>query len=137
MSSVDHFKKLFVEDDYSPFPGADTFNEPINWDTGMCSLNRPCIHPQELHTESKKRLGSATNMNAMFLGLTVFNQQLALDTSKVTDVRLYNCLEPNRNEKPDSDFLFPIQLIIRWAPCSRAQLPSINYYLLILPRLQM
>ncbi|EJK65095.1 hypothetical protein THAOC_14098, partial [Thalassiosira oceanica] len=35
VSRVPDFSKLFLDDSYDPVPGADSFNEPINWDTGM------------------------------------------------------------------------------------------------------
>ena len=77
MSSVEDFSRLFVEDNWRAISGADTFNEPINWDTG-----------------------SATNMLLMFINLVAFNQPLAFDTSGVTDVSTtYICLESQCNEK--------------------------------------
>ena len=72
MSSVEDFSRLFLENDWDwrAISGADTFNEPINWDTG-----------------------SATNMLLMFINLVAFNQPLAFDTSGVTDVSTtYICL---------------------------------------------
>ena len=76
-------------------------------------------------------------MDSMFEGAAAFNQPLSFNTSKVTSVRVYICLECNfNNVKPDSDFLFSTQFI-RWATCSKAQRPSINLFLSILLRLQM
>ena len=41
-------------------------------------------------------------MYAMFQEAVAFDQSLAaFNTAKVADVRLYTCLEPNRNERPD------------------------------------
>ena len=34
VSRVESFNELFVDEGYNPFPGADSFNEPLNWDTG-------------------------------------------------------------------------------------------------------
>ena len=35
VSSVAAFSSLFVDDSGFQITGADAFNEPINWDTGM------------------------------------------------------------------------------------------------------
>ena len=35
VSRMTNFSKLFVTDLDVALPGADTFNETINWDTGM------------------------------------------------------------------------------------------------------
>ena len=34
VSRVQGFNELFVDLSAIPFPGADSFNEPLNWDTG-------------------------------------------------------------------------------------------------------
>ena len=40
MSRVEGFNELFLDEEYTPgsyynpIPGADSFNEPLNWDTG-------------------------------------------------------------------------------------------------------
>ena len=35
VSKMKDFSYLFLDDESAPISGADTFNEPINWDTGM------------------------------------------------------------------------------------------------------
>ena len=76
-------------------------------------------------------------MHSMFSEAAAFNQLLSFDTSKVTDVRIYVFGVQQRNERPNSDFLFPIQLAIRCTECLMKQKPSINHYLSTLVWLQM
>ncbi|EJK49505.1 hypothetical protein THAOC_31617 [Thalassiosira oceanica] len=71
VSRVTDFSDLFIDtSSCSIIAGAESFNEPINWDTG-----------------------SATTMTRMFWGASAFNQQLpeTFDTSAVTDVSTYLC----------------------------------------------
>ena len=65
-------------------------------------------------------------MQFMFSEAEAFNQPLAFDTAKVTDVRAYICLKTDSNDRPDSDFLSPIQHLLRCRRCSLRQKPSIN-----------
>jgi len=84
------FSRLFLDASYSPIFGADTFNEPIDWDTGMRSNDQiECFPPPDLVTESEQCLGSAMTMRGMFYNAAAFNQPLSLDTASVTNVRLY------------------------------------------------
>ena len=64
----------------------------------------------------------------MFEDARAFNQPLSFDTSKVKDVRIsMYCFKSDRNERPDSDYLFPIQLTaISLNSCFMKQKPSIN-----------
>ena len=81
------FSLLFVDDSYQPISA--TFNEPINWDTGMRSNDQTeCFPPPDLVTESEQCLGSATTMAKMFEGAAAFNQPLSFDTASVTNVRV-------------------------------------------------
>ena len=89
VSNTTDFTKLFIDDSYQPISGADTFNEPINWDTGMPSNDQTeCFPPPDLVTESEQCLGSATTMYAMFYNAAAFNQPLSLDTASVVSVRV-------------------------------------------------
>ena len=102
-----NFGWLFVDASYSPIFGADTFNEAINWDTGMRSNDQTeCFPPPDLVTESEQCLGSATTMAGLFYGAAAFNQPLSFNTASVTNVRVNLCLESDRYERLDSDFQF-------------------------------
>ena len=88
MSKITNFGWLF-RDASGVVPGGDTFNEAINWDTGMRSNDQTeCFPPPDLVTESEQCLGSATNMFSMFKEAEAFNQPLAFDTAEVTSVRV-------------------------------------------------
>ncbi|EJK75877.1 hypothetical protein THAOC_02394 [Thalassiosira oceanica] len=69
VSGLKDFQHLFRDGEnvtphyYTTVPGGESFNEPINWDTG-----------------------SATYMYRMFSDLPAFNQPLSLDTSKVASM---------------------------------------------------
>ena len=90
VSKMTDFRSLFATASDVAVPGADTFNEPIDWDTGMRSNDQTeCFPPPDLVTESEQCLGSATSMEKMFYGAVAFNQPLSLDTAKVTNVRVY------------------------------------------------
>ena len=95
VSQVENFDLLFIPDDdyYNPFPGSDTFNEPINWDTGTWSLPLKHILPPTRRTpESEYFVGSAKSMMGMFQRAYAFNQPLpTFDTSKVTNVSVFLC----------------------------------------------
>ena len=83
------FSYLFEDASYNPISGAATFNEPINWDTGMRSNDQiECFPPPDLVTESEQCLGSATTMEGMFYNAAAFNQPLSLDTASVVSVRV-------------------------------------------------
>ena len=71
-----------------------------------------------------------------FGGTTDFNQPLAFDTVKVTDVRVY-CVESNLMTRRKNLIPIPTCLIIRCAQCSAVQRPSTNHLILELPRLWM
>ena len=119
------FSYLFLDASWVAVPGADTFNEAINWDTGMRSNDQTeCFPPPDLVTESEQCLGSALTMESMFDNGAAFNQPLSLDTAEVTNVRVL-CLDSDlNNERPDSDFLLPIQPTIM--PCLHLQQLSIS-----------
>ena len=87
MSKMTDFSYLFLDASWVAVPGADTFNEAINWDTGMRSNDQTeCFPPPDLVTESEQCLGSATTMAGLFYGAAAFNQPLSFDTAMVTMV---------------------------------------------------
>ena len=88
VSKMKDFSFLFLDASYSTISGAATFNETINWDTGMRSNDQiECFPPPDLVTESEQCLGSATTMQGMFATAAAFNQPLlSFNTSKVTNV---------------------------------------------------
>ena len=89
VSNMTDFSYLFLDASWVAVPGADTFNEAINWDTGMRSNDQiECFPPPDLVTESEQCLGSAMTMRGMFYNAAAFNQPLSLDTTSVTNVRV-------------------------------------------------
>ena len=109
------FGYLFLDASSNPISGADTFNEAINWDTGMRSNDQTeCFPPPDLVTESEQCLGSAMIMEGMFRDAAAFNQPLSFDTASVTtNCEIIHVWSPTTMRDQILIFLFPTQLIIR------------------------
>ena len=113
---------------YDMFWKAEAFNQPLDFDTARVTNVRAYMLVWSLITLRDQILISFFlaiyyQMDWMFEA-TSFNQPLDFNTSKVTSVRAYICVESDHHERPDADFICPTRF--RWKACFMTIQSSIN-----------